>query len=146
MSGLAGLLAGRRPCGVYLWRSRLALADVGRAAEHARWRPLLVDGRMVTDVRGLCDALAAAGDFPVRYRRTWEALAAGLTDLTWLPSVKGYLIVYEGWGMLARTDPAAWSAARRGFEEACGYWARTATPLAVILRGTGPAEGLPELV
>ncbi len=145
MSGLAALLVGRRAPGVYVWRSNLPLADVGHAAEHAHWRPLLVDGRSVTDGRGLLDAICSAGKFPGPYAHDWDALAECLTDLSWLRPVNGFVIVYEGWGMLARTDPDAWAAARRVFADACGHWVGTATPLAVLLRGAGPDDDLPEL-
>jgi hypothetical protein len=54
-------------------------------------------------------------------------------------------VVYDGWGMLAWTEPQSWHSLRSVFSEACSRWAGTPTPMAVLLRGPGPADDLPEL-
>ena len=145
MSGLAAMLAGRRPPGVYVWRSNTPTSEVAHAAEHARWRPFLLDGRAVTVKDQFLDALAAACESPNPVGRTWDAAAECLNDLSWAPATRGYLFVYDGWGMLARTEPDAWDRAKSVFEDACAHWAPTSTPLVVLLRGPGPDEDLAEL-
>jgi hypothetical protein len=146
MSGLAALLAGRRPPGVYLWRSPTPAAEVAHAAEHAGWRPFILDGRAVTTKAQLLDGLASACEFPTWFGHNWDAAADCLADLSWAAQPKrGFLLVYDGWGMLARTEPDAWIAARRVLEDSCMHWAATPTPFAVLLRGPGPDDDLTEL-
>ena len=145
MSGLASLLAGRRAAGLYVWHSHLPLADVAHAAEHARWRPFIVDGRAVTTRGDLLDAMATACDFPSPFEHDWPALAACLTDLSWAMPSRGFLLVYDGWGMLAHTEPYTWTTTRGILQDTCAHWAATPSPFAVILRGPGPDQDLPEL-
>lgn len=145
VSGLAGILAGRRRPGVYVWRSHTPAAEIAHSAEHARWRPFLLDGRAVTTKAQFLDALATACAFPTRFGGNWGAAAEGLTDLSWAMSEKGFVLLYDGWGMLARTEPDAWDRAKSVFEDACAHWASTSTPLVILLRGPGPDEDLAEL-
>lgn len=144
MSGLAALLVGRRDPGVYRWSSHLPAADVEHAVAHAGWRAFTLDGRSVTDAEGFHNAVARACELPSWYGRNWDALADCLADLSWAPA-RGRVLLYEGWGMLARTDPQAWQAVRGVLFDTCTYWHEAGTPFAVLLRGAGPAEGIPEL-
>lgn len=145
MSGLAGLLTGRREPGLYVWQSHLPPADVAHAAEHARWRAFVLDGRSICDKDALLDRMAASCGFPSTFERNWGALTDCLNDLSWAAPARGFLLLYEGWGMLARSEPESWSAARRAIEGACAHWAGTSTPFAVLLRGPGPDKDIPEL-
>ena len=106
---------------------------------------MILDGRSVTSEEQLFDAMATTCGFPSEFGRNWDALASGLTDLSWLSPAHGFVLLYDGWGMLARTEPEAWSAARSVFEDTCKHWATKQTPFAVLLRGPGPDEGLPRL-
>ena len=146
MSGLVAVLAGRRSPGVYLWRSNTPASEVANAVQHAKWNPLMLDGRTVTSEEQFLDAIAAICAFPSGSERNWDALANCLTDLSWLGPARGFLLLYDGWGMLARTEPEAWSAARSVFEDTCENWAATQTPFAVLLRGPGPDDDLTELM
>jgi hypothetical protein len=141
MSGLAALLAGRRPAGLYVWDSAMRPADVAHAAELARFRAFLLDGRAATDEESFLTVCEGALSLPAR---TWEGLADCLTDLSWAPA-KGYVVVYDGWGMLARCDPQAWATAYDILASAARGWAREGTPFAVLFRGPGPGLGLPRL-
>src|SRR5262245_14834427 len=119
MSGLAGLLTGRREPGLYVWHSHLRPGDVAHAAEHARWRAFVVDGRSVCDKEALLDRLAASCGFPPAFERDWDALADCLSVLSWAEPARGFLLLYDGWGMLARSEPESWTAARQVMEGAC---------------------------
>ncbi|MCI0686635.1 MAG: barstar family protein [Sporichthyaceae bacterium] len=144
MSGLAALLVGRREPGVYRWESHLPAGDVAHAVAHAGWRAFVLDGRTVTEAADLHTAIAAACQLPDWYGRNWDALADCLADLSWAPA-RGWILLYEGWGMLARTDPDAWQAVRGVLLDTCRYWRGSTTPFAVLLRGPGPTDGIPEL-
>jgi len=141
MSGLAAVLAGRRPAGLYVWDSATRPADVAHAAEHAGFRAFLLDGRAATDRESFLSLCEGAFALPAR---TWEALADCLADLSWAPA-RGYVVVYDGWGMLARCDPDAWAAAYRVLASAAGRWAAVGTPFTVLFRGPGPELDLPHL-
>ena len=52
MSGLARLLAGHTPPGVYHWTSAADVATVQHAAERAGWRFVLLDTWKVEDKSG----------------------------------------------------------------------------------------------
>jgi hypothetical protein len=89
--------------------------------------------------------MAASCGFPSGFGRNWEALADCLSDLSWAEPARGFLLLYEGWGMLARSEPESWSAAQRIMEGACAHWSGTSTPFAVLLRGPGPDMNIPQL-
>ncbi|MBD0293161.1 MAG: barstar family protein [Jiangellaceae bacterium] len=145
MSGLAALLAGRRPPGVYLWQSHAAASDVQHATEKARWTPFCVDGRNAAVKSEVLARIAATCGFPEQPAADWAALADGLMDLSWAPAERGYLLFYDGWGMLAWTEPQSWREARAVFDGVCARWSGTPTPMAVLLRGPGPVDDLPDL-
>jgi hypothetical protein len=144
MSGLAALLVGRRDPGVYRWDSHLPATDVEHAVAHAGWRAFVLDARAVTDTQGLHSAIAAACGFPSRYGRSWDALADCLGDLSWAPA-RGWVLLYDGWGMLARTDPLGWHEVRAILARTCDRWRAAGVPFVVLLRGPGPSEAIPEL-
>ena len=114
-------------------------------AEKARWTPFVVDGRSAATKGAFLHTVATACAFPTWFGHNWDALADCLADLSWAPAERGYLVVYDGWGMLAWTEPQSWHSLRSVFSEACSHWAGTSTPMAVLLRGPGPADDLPEL-
>ena len=144
MSGLAALLARRRPPGVYRWHSSLRAADVAHAVEHAGYRCFVLDGTAVTDKAAFLDTCAGTFALPEWFGRNWDALHDCLTDLSWAPA-RGYVVLYDGWGMLARTDSDAWSVAYDVFGAVVESWRDTGTPLSVLLRGPGPDLDVPYL-
>jgi hypothetical protein len=144
VSGLAALLAGRRPPGLYVWDSAAHRPDIAHAAEHAGWRAFLLDGRAATDKESFLDACVEAFALPAWFGRDWKALEELLTDLSWAPA-RGYVVVYDGWGMLARSEPGAWEQAYDVLADAVDAWRAAGTPFAVLFRGPGPELDLPHL-
>jgi hypothetical protein len=144
MSGLAALLARRRPPGVYRWHSSLRAAHVAHAVEHAGDLCFVLDGAAVTSEAAFLDACAGVFAPPEWSGRNWDALRDRLTDLSWAPA-RGYVVLYDGWGMLARTDAGAWSAAYDVLAAAVERWRDTGTPMSVLLRGLGPELDVPWL-
>jgi hypothetical protein len=66
MSGLAALLAGHNPPGLYQWRSAAPVADVRHAVEHAGWGFRHLDGWVLEDKESFLEAAATAlGGGPV---------------------------------------------------------------------------------
>jgi RNAse (barnase) inhibitor barstar len=136
MSGLAGLLAGHRPAGLYRWPDTMPEDDVRRVVEHAGWGAGVVDGWTHPGKAGLLAQVAQALAFPEWFGQNFDALADCLSDVPG-PTV----LVWDGWGPLAREDPAAFTVAL----EVLGERAARTPMFAVLLRGDGPDIEVPEL-
>lgn len=131
MSGLAAVLAGRHDAGVHLWHNALHVPDVQHAVEHAGWQFGYVDGVALDNKLEVLGAIGAALAFPDHYGGNLDALRDCLRDLT-----KPTVLLWEGWGTLARAEPAA-------FEKVCRVLGRRANgdpSLEVLLRGPGPDD------
>ncbi len=140
MSGLAALLAGRRPPGVYRWSSPAAVADVRHAVEHAGWQCVALDTWTVDDKAGFLAAVQSAFGFPDWFGRNWDALADSLSDVQ---HEKGTVVVWDGWSPLARAQPPGFAVAVDILTQRAG--SRRGGAFAVVLRGDGPSIEVPDL-
>ncbi len=141
MSGLAALLAGHTEPGLYLWHGGFEVADVRHTVEHAGWAFAHVDG---WTHQGKGEFLTAVGEtlhFPGHYGHNFDALADCLSDVG--EHVDGTVLLWDGWGTLARSEPKAFSVALSVLGGRVN--AERGTPFAVLLRGDGPDPGLPSL-
>ena len=125
---LAEITAGKKPTGVYRWRSRAHPASVRRELTAAGWTVHVIDGRAVADKTSLLDACAGALRLPSRSGRNWDAFADCVADLSWLLG-DGHVLLWEAYGTLAAADPDTWRIAYGIFDSSV---------LHVLLRGTGP--------
>jgi hypothetical protein len=134
---LSALVSGAVAPGLYRWRSRAHPGAVRRELTGVGWGGYALGGQ-VTDARRFFDGCAEALAFPGWIGHSWEALADGLADLSWLPA-HGHVLLWERYGVLAAGDRKAW---RRAYETLDGALATrvryAAAPLYVLLRGTGP--------
>lgn len=140
MSGLAGVLAGRRPAGVYRWASHARAGDVQHAVEHAGWRFVRLDTVRAEDKAGFLEAAKGAYGFPGWFGRNFDALADALTDVR---HDHGTVTLWEGWSPFARAHP-------RQFAVALDVLAQRSSStrggaFVVLLRGEGPSVDVPEL-
>lgn len=133
MSGLAALLAGRTPPGLYRWRSGFEVADVRHAVDHAGWTFGYVDGLHAQTKSEFLREIGEALDFPDWYGQNFDALADCLTDVD---DGDGTILLWDGWGALARGEPRAFSVALSVFGTRVN--ADRGGPFAVLLRGDGP--------
>lgn len=141
MSGLAALLAGHRPPGLYRWHSGFDVEDVRHAVEHAGWRFAYVDGLRAQTKAEFLAEVGRALDFPDWYGQNFDALADCLTDVD---GGDGTVLLWDGWGALARDDPQAFSVALSVLGTRVN--ADRGGPFAVLLRGEGPdVPGVPTL-
>ncbi|MEP6666259.1 MAG: barstar family protein [Nocardioidaceae bacterium] len=143
MSGLAKLLAGHTPPGVYHWTTATSLGDVQHTVERAGWRFVCLDTWAVEEKSAFLDVCEEAFAFPDWVGHNFDALADALSDVK--PSDGGGVVVlWEGWAPMARAE-------RRVFDVAVGIFSdrvdqERAGPFAVLLRGPGPDDTqLPEL-
>jgi hypothetical protein len=140
VSGLAGLLAGRRPAGVYRWDAHARTGDVAHTVEHAGWRFVHLDTVRVEDKQGFLEQIQAAYGLPDRLGGNFDALADALTDVR---HEQGTVTLWEGWSPFARAQPRDFGTALAVLGERCR--SRRGGAFAVLLRGDGPALGLPDL-
>jgi hypothetical protein len=139
VSGLAGLLAGRHPAGVYQWHAAFSPDDVRRTVEHAGARFAYVDGWTHQEKAELLEAFSEALDCPDAGDRDFgEALSAclGAVDHDHL------VLLWDGWGPLARTDRGTFDTAA---DILAGRATDDASPVTVLLRGEGPEIDVPSL-
>jgi len=141
VSGLAALLAGRASPGVYTWHSGFGVTDVRHTVEHAGWRFAHVDGLTAQTKAEFLRAVGEALDFPDWYGESFDALADCLADVD---GADGTVLLWDGWGPLARSDPQPLSVALSVL--GTRVHADRGGPFAVLLRGEGPAvAGVPGL-
>lgn len=129
MSGLARILAGQHPSGVYLWHADVDTDDVRRSVQQAGWHFGHLDGWAA---RGKADLLTAVGEvleFPAHYGRNFDALADCLYDID-----VDTVLLWDGWATLARAEESAFSVMIDIFTER----ADAAGRFVVLLRGDGP--------
>ena len=101
MSGLAGLLAHHVEPGIYRWHGHFPVEDVRHTVEHAGWCFAEVDGWQHTTKAEFLEAVGKALHFPDYYGQNFDALADCLGDVTAGDS-EGWLLLWDGWGPLAR--------------------------------------------
>lgn len=139
MSGLAAVLAGDVPPGVYRWHGAFEVLDVRHTVESAGLRFAYVDGWTATTK---AEFLAGAGDalgFPETYGQNLDALEDCLRGVG--AETSGSVLLWDGWSTLACED-------HRTFSVLLDIFASRATaahlsPLTVLLCGHGPdVEGL----
>lgn len=143
MSGLAAILAGHEPPGIYQWHGAFDVADVRHTVEHAGWGFAHVDGWVGGGTKAeFLDAVGTALSFPDYYGHNFDALADCLYDVG--EGTDGVLLLWDGWSTLARGDEKAFSVALSvlGARVNSDRGAR----FAVLLRGEGPhVTGVPSL-
>lgn len=141
MSGLAALLAGHRPPGLYRWHSGFDVEDVRHTVEHAGWRFAYVDGLHAQTKAEFLAEVGRALDFPDWYGQNFDALADCLSDVD---GGDGTVLLWDGWAAFARDDPQAFSVALSVLGTRVN--ADRGGPFAVLLRGEGPdVPGVPTL-
>lgn len=131
MSGLAAVLNGDAPAGVYRWRLHFDVADVRHTVEHAGWRFGYIDGVRVETPAELHTAIDDALVFPPYYGRNLDALAECLADCD-----GAQVLLWDSWGVLARAEPAFFGTV---VELLAGC------EITTLLRGPGPDFDVPLL-
>jgi RNAse (barnase) inhibitor barstar len=138
MSGLARLLAGRVDPGVYHWTSAAGIADIRHAVDHANWRFILLDTWGSDDKAGFMQAAHEAFELPEWFGRNFDALGDALSDVEPGEEQHGIVVVWDGWGPLARAQRRVFDVAVDVFSARVEY--ERAGPFAVLLRGPGPDD------
>ncbi len=140
MSGLAAVLAGRRPAGVYRWTTPVEVSDVQRSVERAEWRFVLLDTLTVDDKEGFLASAAAAFAFPDWFGHNWDAFGDCLADVE---SDTGTLVLWDGWSPLARANRQSFNVALDILDQRAA--SRRGGPFVVLMRGDGPRINVPDV-
>ncbi len=140
------LLAGHLTPGVYRWASRWSTARLAARAQREGWRCFVVEGWAINDKASLLAACAGACGFPAYFGHNWDALLDMLRDLSWAPTERGYLLIWNASRCLAWCSPHDFDVALDVLREAVAFWSPTDTPMTVLLRGAArSAEAVPRL-
>ena len=131
MSGLAAVLAKRTPPGIYRWHGAFGISEVQHTVEHAGWRFAYVDGWHGGTKEELISAVGAALGSSEDYGQSFDAMGDALLDVT-----GDTILLWDGWGPLARNDPQAFSVALSVLGSRVN--AEREGSFAVLLRGDGP--------
>lgn len=142
MSGLAALLAGHNPPGIYRWHSAAHVPDVEHAVNHAGWSFYHLDGWTVEDKDAFLKAAVQTFGLEDDRGASFDALSDGLAEVD-ARDKSGIVLLWDGWSPLCRHDEQAFRVAlsvlggRVNAERGC--------PFATLLRGEGPIIDVPEL-
>jgi hypothetical protein len=148
MSGLAALLAHRKEPGIYHWHGHFKDEDVRHTVEHAGWHFGHIDGwhgdTKEDFLRAVGEALGLSEDYQAdAEEHGFDALADRLGDVVAGDS-EGWLLLWDGWGPLARGNQRAFSVALSVLGGRVN--AERGGPFVVVLRGDGPdIQGVPSL-
>lgn len=143
---LERLFTGGIAPGIYRLASRASTATIAKQAEHRGWRCFYLDGRQIASKNDFLQVCAKAMQFPDYFGYNWDALEDSLRDLSWAPSQRGYLVLFDGAARLATSSPQDFAVALDILRAAIEYWRATTTPMVVLLRGLGRLGGtLPKL-
>jgi hypothetical protein len=148
MSGLAALLAHRKEPGIYRWHGHFGSEDVRHTVEHAGWHFAHIDGwhgeTKADFLRAAGEALRLSDDDAAEVEsHGFDSLADRLGDVVAGDS-EGWLLLWDGWGPLARHDERAFSVSLSVLGGRVN--ADRGGPFVVVLRGDGPdVPGVPSL-
>lgn len=129
MSGLAAVLAGHVEGALHQWSGPADVADVRHAVEQAGWHFAHVDGWTAQTKPEVLAAFGRALSFPDWFGHNFDALHDCLYGIS-----QDTLLLWDGWGTLARGDARAFST----MLDVLGEPTRGTARFVVLLRGEGP--------
>lgn len=71
--------------------------------------------------------------FPEYFGFNWDAFSDCITDLSWLNSENGFLIIYENFNNFRNNNPDEWKIANEILFETMDYWKEQGKPMIIIL-------------
>jgi hypothetical protein len=103
------------------------LVSIDAAASHAGWLVRKLDLRRCADRTSVLQRIALGLDIPETWHKSWDALAYGLRDFTWLPAT-GYVFLFDHANELRETDRADFKRLLDVFDEAGFAWGERGVP------------------
>jgi RNAse (barnase) inhibitor barstar len=138
MKPMARQLADTQQCGVYQLVS--GLDAVERAAQEAGLAVFRID---VDEMRNKADFLARVAkalSFPDWFGSNWDALNDCLTDLDWLSTKTGYVLIFENSDHFGSHHKDEFDTATDVLNNAAEYWKEEGRPFWAFMIGEGDWE------
>jgi RNAse (barnase) inhibitor barstar len=120
--------------GIYRIRSKAQPETLATEFAAEGWRCFTLDAATWSDKAALLAAFQVAFALPAYFGHNWDALEEVLNDLAWAPAA-GYVILIDHVAAFAADHPAEWETLFSILTEVTANWAKTDTPLYVLLRG-----------
>ena len=131
---LAKKLADAQQCGVHQLTYRPE--EIEQAAKQAGLAVFRIDISHAGDKKTFLDRIAKVLQFPDWFGYNWDALNDCLTDLEWLPTKTGYVLIFENGDRFAAGHKQDFHKAMDVFRAASEYWEAEGRPFWVFLPPT----------
>jgi RNAse (barnase) inhibitor barstar len=136
MDPIAKQLADAQHSGVYQLKRNVE--DVEHAARKAGLVLFRIDTALVNDKKGFLEQIAKALHFPGYFGHNWDALNDCLTDLGWLATKHGYVLVFENMEHFGASSPREFSQATDVLRSVSEYWKGQGAPFwAFVVSSSG---------
>jgi RNAse (barnase) inhibitor barstar len=130
MEAMAKQLMDAQESGVYqLVRSP---EEVERAATDAGLAVFRIDIGQAHDKKNFLEEIARALQFPSWFGKNWDALTDCLTDLDWLSTTTGYVLVFENSDRFCSSSNQNFETAKSVLSAAAEYWKVEERPFWVL--------------
>ncbi len=133
MDKLIAVFDGERSPGLYRVTTEVNIEKLSSLCEEYGFQLFYINGKNVTSKAEFFQASAETMNFPDYFGYNWDAFNDCINDLSWF-SAAGYILLYSQPDNLAQNDHSEWLIALDVFQEAVEYWARTDTPMYVLLK------------
>ena len=136
MTRMAAQLKEAQQSGIYQFVRRPE--EVEDAAREAGLAVFRIDLHDAHDKKGFLDKIAQALHFPAWFGGNWDALNDCLTDLDWLPSQTGYVLVFENAEHFGSHHKTEFDNAAAVLDAVSEYWRAQSRPFwSFVQAGTG---------
>lgn len=133
MDKLIAVFDGERSPGLYRVTTEVNIDKLSSLCQEYGFQFFYINGKNVTSKAEFFQASAQTMSFPDYFGYNWDAFNDCINDLSWF-SAAGYILLYSQPDNFAQNDPSEWLIALDVFQEAVEYWARTDTPMYVLLK------------
>lgn len=114
-------------------------AELANEAELLGIHAFVLDGLRIVDAASFHDEIADLLSFPAYYGRNFDAFDECITDLGWLDA-RPHRLVFMRPELFELGDPKSFAIAASILDEASERWARTSTPLEVVMLRATPSR------
>jgi len=138
MEAMAKTLIDAQQSGLYqLVRSS---EEVERAATDAGLSVFRIDVGHAHDKKNFLDGVAQALRFPSWFGKNWDALTDCLTDLDWLSTTTGYVLVFENGDRFCSSSNPDFETAKAVLSAAAEYWKVEGRPFWVLIEVSAKSD------
>ncbi len=92
----------------------------------------LIDGNMIESKEAFFNEFSRKLKFPEYFGKNWDGFYDCITDLSWIKSQGGYLIIYENPFNFQSKNIEDWKTASGILLEAVDYWKQQKQPMVIV--------------